>query len=69
MSKSTKIVLGAVLVTAVAAATAVILSKELKKRRAFRNISDEGYETAYDVLYPSKEFKTKRLHYGPVLPA
>lgn len=30
-------------------------------------ISEEGYETASDILYPNEDANGK-LHYGPVLP-
>lgn len=32
-----------------------------------RQVSDEGYETAHDILFPGKK-KSQRLQYGPVLP-
>lgn len=31
-------------------------------------IAEEGYETAYDILFPKAETKQENLHYGPVLP-
>ena len=33
-----------------------------------RRVSDEGYETAHDVLFPHKSKRGKNLRYGPVLP-
>lgn len=33
-----------------------------------RNVSDEGYETAHDVLYPTKDKRGRGLRYGPVIP-
>lgn len=32
-----------------------------------RKVSDEGYETAHDILFPGKK-KSEKLQYGPVLP-
>jgi hypothetical protein len=32
-------------------------------------ISDEGYETAQDILFPNKYHPGGQLQYGPVLPA
>ncbi len=32
------------------------------------NISNEGYETAPDILFPEKMSLGKKLHLGPVLP-
>jgi hypothetical protein len=37
------------------------------KKRMLSNISNEGYETASDILFPGKDVSSK-LHYGPVLP-
>ncbi len=31
-------------------------------------VSDEGYETAHDVLFPTKSKRGKNLQYGPVIP-
>ncbi|MCW3075281.1 MAG: hypothetical protein JWP69_2350 [Flaviaesturariibacter sp.] len=31
-------------------------------------VSEEGYETATDILYPNKKSFGENLHYGPVLP-
>ncbi|MEO7524487.1 MAG: hypothetical protein ABIT58_10355 [Ferruginibacter sp.] len=33
-----------------------------------KNVSDEGYETAHDVLYPTREQRRNDLRYGPVIP-
>lgn len=38
-----------------------------KAQAMLNRVSDEGYETAYDVLYP-KEETPDNLHYGPVIP-
>ena len=32
-----------------------------------RKVSDEGYETAHDILFPGKK-KSEKLQYGPVIP-
>lgn len=68
MSKTTTKVLAGLFLVTCAAAVTVLVSQELKKRKKLKNISDEGYETAHDVLYPEKEIKSGRLHFGPVLP-
>ncbi len=66
MKTRDKIILG------VAAAAAVGLIVYAKRRhntkKMLTQISDEGYETAHDVLFPSKEKRDKKLQYGPVLP-
>lgn len=68
MGKTTKVITAGFLV-AIAATATIVIVKEIRKRKAFKSISEEGYEIAYDVLYPTKHFKTKRLKYGPVIPS
>ena len=36
-------------------------------RGMLNKIAEEGYETAYDILYPGDESE-ENLHYGPVIP-
>jgi hypothetical protein len=31
-------------------------------------VADEGYETAYDILFPEKKDGHKKKQYGPVIP-
>ncbi|GAB4093490.1 hypothetical protein GCM10028786_24170 [Flaviaesturariibacter terrae] len=53
------------------AATGVLLSELRRSRRQSRMraaISNEGYETAPDILYPSRR-RGNDERYGPVLPA
>lgn len=38
-----------------------------KTQGMLNRIADEGYETAYDVLYPGDK-NEENLHYGPVIP-
>lgn len=38
-----------------------------KEGRMLDTISEEGYETASDILYPNEDGSGK-LHYGPVIP-
>ena len=59
------------LVLAVITAAGVIVY--IRNRRAdtklmLNKISDEGYETANDVLFPGKNIQAKHLRYGPVIP-
>jgi len=66
MKKASSIGLGLLAV----AATGLVLYRLRRKRvehRYRRNISDEGYETAGDILYPERPAKPDE-HYGPVLP-
>jgi len=53
---------------AVAGLLVYAASRHKKTKRMLSEISDEGYETAHDVLYPTKEKRSSKLKYGPVLP-
>ncbi len=66
MKNSTKILLA---LSAIAATgTLVYITRFCNTHRRLANISNEGYETAHDILYPNKYNRGKKLHYGPVLP-
>ncbi len=45
-----------------------LTKREFKSRKMLKEISDEGYETATDVLFPENAELGKKLHYGPVIP-
>ncbi|MDP4262920.1 MAG: hypothetical protein Q8941_10340 [Bacteroidota bacterium] len=45
------------------------VSRKISTRRKLKQVADNGYETAQDVLFPGKEIRSRKLHYGPVLPA
>ncbi len=45
-----------------------LAKREYKSRKKLKEIADEGYETATDVLYPDDADLGRKLHYGPVLP-
>jgi hypothetical protein len=45
-----------------------LVIRRVKKHRKLKHVADNGYETAHDVLYPGKHAKSRKLHYGPVLP-
>lgn len=45
-----------------------LAKREYSSRKKLRQIADEGYETATDVLYPDDAELGRKLHYGPVLP-
>lgn len=56
-------------VGAIAVAAAVVLiARGFNHGRRLSHVSNEGYETAHDILYPTKKNRKSRLHYGPVLP-
>jgi LPXTG-motif cell wall-anchored protein len=44
------------------------LLRKFKTRRKLKEVADNGYETARDVLYPGKSIGSSKLHYGPVHP-
>ena len=66
MSKSTKTLLFVTL-TAVAAVAAYAIVQRSQQKRKLRKVSNEGYETAMDIMYPDHAYSAK-LKYGPVLP-
>jgi len=37
-------------------------------KRILTRVADEGYETAYDILFPKEETRGEKLHFGPVIP-
>lgn len=66
MKFKTKTILG------LAALTAITLIVYLKQKEATRiklaQLAEEEYETAHDIMYPSRYIRSKDLRYGPVLP-
>jgi len=50
------------------AAIVVYAARTINSKRRLTKVSDEGYETAADILYPGKISNGKKLHYGPVIP-
>jgi hypothetical protein len=50
---------------------AIILYKSNRKKQkeqTLLKVAEEGYETAQDVLFPSSKLRSRKQHYGPVLP-
>jgi len=70
MKLSTKIIIGITATAALASAASIYLQNARHKRnkRMLHLVSNEGYETAGDILFPKREGPDKGLHYGPVLP-
>lgn len=66
MKNSTKITLALAAISMTVIVSCAV--RRVKTRRMVAKISDEGYETAQDILYPDRSLKGKKLHYGPVLP-
>jgi len=46
----------------------VYAARTFKARHITRKVSDEGYETANDILFPNYNRSNDKLHYGPVIP-
>ncbi len=67
MKNTSKIVVALAVVGV--AAIAVSIFRRIDTKRILTKISDEGYETAHDVLYPGKGNTGSQLRYGPILPA
>lgn len=55
---------GAVLV----AGLVVYMFRRHRSNKRHAIAADEGYEMAYDVLFPKKKPRGQKLQYGPVLP-
>ena len=51
-----------------AAAIVIYIARQIASQRMLTRVSDEGYETAHDILYPNKNNGNRGLRYGPVLP-
>jgi len=59
------------LVLAAFTTVAVVVAYRARKETCtdmLSEVSEEGYETAHDILFPRNRGGGSRLHYGPVLP-
>jgi len=57
------------LTAATVAGLAIYALRRRMKNKAMRErVSNEGYETAHDILYPRHDIFYRKLQYGPVLP-
>jgi hypothetical protein len=66
MKTTTKIVIGITAATVVA--LAIYKTRRRNTCKMLNEVSNEGYETAPDVLFPNKGKRGAKQHYGPVLP-
>ena len=64
MKKSLRVFAG----LAILAAASIYIIRRINTRRALERVADDGYETAHDVLYPGKEIRSRKVHYGPIHP-
>jgi len=65
MKRGLKILAGLLMLTGVG----IFIVRKINTRRKLKEVAEKGYETAQDILFPGKEIRSKKLHYGPVLPA
>ena len=58
------------IVAVVAALTGIgyLVVRRVRRHRQLKQVAENGYETAHDVLYPGKKKTDKKLRYGPVFP-
>ena len=53
-------------------ASGISLIRYMVKRYQYEwrdaRVADEGYETAYDILFPEMKDDRKKKQYGPVIP-
>ena len=66
MKTSTKITLG--MAALALTGTLIYVTRSYNTRKRLLHISNEGYETAHDILYPTQYNRGRKLQYGPVLP-
>ncbi len=64
----TKDLLLAAAAGAVVAGILVYIVRKVQNYQMLKEVADEGYETAHEVLFPHKKQMGQKLHYGPVLP-
>lgn len=67
MKTQNKILFG--LAAAAVVGLVVYAIRRKNTKRMLKDIAEEGYETAHDVLFPNKRKRDPRLQYGPVIPA
>ena len=63
-----KIIIIALIAAIVLAPFVLYIIRRIQSSRMRRKIASEGFETATDVLYPSKRRRFRQYKIGPVLP-
>lgn len=66
MNKVSKITLGLAAMGTIA--LFLYLSRRINNNKMLVQVSDEGYETAHDILFPHKNSGGNKMWYGPVIP-
>ena len=64
MKKFLKILAGIAVLTGIG----VFVIRKVNTRRKLNQVADNGYETAHDILFPTRKIKSKKVRYGPVHP-
>jgi len=67
MSKK-NLIIGATATLALGALVVYAVGKNKSKSKT-RRFANEGYELAPDILFPNERIKSRKLKFGPVLPA
>jgi len=60
MKKTSRILLGVGI--AAVAGFIIYAVRRYQTNQRYAKVSDEGYETAHDILFPTKKHKRKRVH-------
>jgi len=65
MKATKKIITGIGLISAVG--LIIYMVRRNKKNRMQKQVSDHGYETAHDILFPPKSKRRQKNKYGPAM--
>jgi hypothetical protein len=66
--KATKTIIAGIALAAVVGLVVYAVRRHKKNGRQSK-VAEHGYETAYDILFPSKNKRKQKLQYGPVTPS
>lgn len=66
MNKVSKITVGLAAMGTIA--LLLYLSRKINNNKMLVQVSDEGYETAHDILFPDYSSGGNKMWYGPVIP-
>ena len=64
MKKATAKLIVGMSLAVVATGLIIYARRRFKTNRINRQVADQGYETAYDILFPEKRKKAGRYKYG-----
>ena len=66
--KATKNIIAGIALATVVGLVVYAVRRHQKNRRQSK-VAEHGYETAYDILFPSKNKRKQKIQYGPVIPS